>query len=395
MPKKVFIIIISILLLAAIPITLFVVQQQQELRQKAAPATTLSISPSQSTKAIGDEFQVNVVVDTGANSIIQVVVDLTYDATKLQFLSITNSPQFPNVVSGDPGSNPNGQIQEYIVATINPQTPFNGIGTVATIRFRAIGSTETPTSIRFTQNAAAYSLSEPTTPPGAKIGDSPATITITGSGTNPTPTPTTIATTITPTIGGATPTKTPTPTTPASGQPTAAPTATTAITPTTMPTATPTPTVGPLGLTITSPGNGSSTTDTTPTFSGRARAGINITMTFSPGGLTGVTTADASGNWTFTPTTALGLGVYTLSITGTDPVTGATQVINSVVTIGTVAPTSTPAPTQISSGNTPLPTQVASSDVPVTGTIETTIAIMAVGLVLLLGGALLPVLLKE
>jgi hypothetical protein len=390
MSKKILVIFVSILLLAAIPITLFVVQQRQELRQKAAPATSLSFSPNQLTKAVGDEFEVDVVIDTGDNAIGTVIMDITFDPTKLQFLSISNSAYFPNTLS-ESGDGQDGHIHEYHVRTNDPSQPFSGVDTVATIRFRSIAPTDNPISLSFTDLSAAFAYDEGAT--NLLISTPPATMTITGEGATQPTLP------AVPPTSNDTPSVTPETTVTISPsispsqivQATISPTATASAG-----TVTPSPTAGPLNLTVTSPANGGSTADTTPTITGNALADTNITLTFSPGGLTGVTTTDSTGEWSFTPQTALGNGVYTLSVTGVDPVSGDTQVINSSLTIGTVS--NTPIPTSIASqnnnGTTPRPTQISNEAVPVTGSVETTIAIIVVGLVLLIGGASLPFFLK-
>ncbi|WP_155624472.1 Ig-like domain-containing protein, partial [Burkholderia diffusa] len=62
---------------------------------------------------------------------------------------------------------------------------------------------------------------------------------------------------------------------------------------------------------------GGATNDTTPTLSGRAEAGSTVSV-YDGTTLLGTTTADASGNWTFTPTTGLGEGAHAITVTATD-----------------------------------------------------------------------------
>ncbi|WP_275042995.1 Ig-like domain-containing protein, partial [Burkholderia multivorans] len=63
--------------------------------------------------------------------------------------------------------------------------------------------------------------------------------------------------------------------------------------------------------------SGGSTDDTTPTLSGTAEAGSTINV-YDGTTLLGSTTADASGNWSFTPAGALGEGAHSLTVTATD-----------------------------------------------------------------------------
>jgi hypothetical protein len=68
---------------------------------------------------------------------------------------------------------------------------------------------------------------------------------------------------------------------------------------------------------VTSPANGSSTHDTTPTYTGTAEPGSTVTVTVD-GTVVGTTTADASGNWSVTPTTPLPEGSHSVTAAATD-----------------------------------------------------------------------------
>ncbi|MBL8916117.1 MAG: OmpA family protein [Archangium sp.] len=63
---------------------------------------------------------------------------------------------------------------------------------------------------------------------------------------------------------------------------------------------------------ITSPADGTLTKDSTPTITGTATPGSTVTV-FVDGMAIGTTTADAMGNWTFTPTTPLADGEHTIT----------------------------------------------------------------------------------
>ncbi|MDN8007947.1 Ig-like domain-containing protein [Burkholderia multivorans] len=84
--------------------------------------------------------------------------------------------------------------------------------------------------------------------------------------------------------------------------------------------------------------SGGSTDDTTPTLSGTAEAGSTINV-YDGTTLLGTTTADASGNWTFTPATALGEGAHSLTVTATDS-SGNVSVPSAAfdLTVDTTAP---------------------------------------------------------
>ncbi|PRF70567.1 hypothetical protein C6Q09_12865 [Burkholderia multivorans] len=87
--------------------------------------------------------------------------------------------------------------------------------------------------------------------------------------------------------------------------------------------------------------SGGSTDDTTPTLSGTAEAGSTINV-YDGTTLLGTTTADASGNWTFTPTTGLSDGAHALTVTATDG-SGNVSTPSAAfsINVDTVAPTAT------------------------------------------------------
>ncbi|HYH96163.1 Ig-like domain-containing protein, partial [Hyalangium sp.] len=73
----------------------------------------------------------------------------------------------------------------------------------------------------------------------------------------------------------------------------------------------------PAAPVVSTPADGSTISDNTPTYTGTAEAGSTVTVIVD-GAPVGTTTADASGNWTFTPVTGLTNGSHTVSATATD-----------------------------------------------------------------------------
>ncbi len=92
---------------------------------------------------------------------------------------------------------------------------------------------------------------------------------------------------------------------------------------------------------VVTPANGSSTNNTQPLVSGTAEVNSTVTV-FIDGTAAGTTTADASGNWTFTPPTPLSDSSHTVRARATDAV-GNTSVNSNTNTfiVDTVAPDTT------------------------------------------------------
>ena len=78
----------------------------------------------------------------------------------------------------------------------------------------------------------------------------------------------------------------------------------------------------PAAPVITSPAQGATLTDNTPTLSGTAQPGSTVTVTLD-GSEVGTVTADAAGAWSFTPASVLAEGEHTVSATASD--TGGTS----------------------------------------------------------------------
>lgn len=68
---------------------------------------------------------------------------------------------------------------------------------------------------------------------------------------------------------------------------------------------------------VTAPTNGSTTSNTTPTISGSAEANATVDIVID-GASAGATSADGSGNWNFTPGSALADGMHSVRATATD-----------------------------------------------------------------------------
>lgn len=228
--KKILLIIIAFLILASIPMTLYLVKRRQELRKKAIPATTLSFLPPVSTVNVNETFSLDIIMNPGENTVSAVELYVIFEPQKLKGISIVKGPLFANTLVV-------GAIKDgFATITLGVSSDQGGIskpGTIATITFQALEATEEPTEISFGTNTLIPDINEEINVFVLDRSD-PASITILAVGPTATPTPTATATptptatgtvspeaTATPTAtpptsnggggGGAAPTNTPTP----------------------------------------------------------------------------------------------------------------------------------------------------------------------------------------
>lgn len=346
--KRIVLIIVSLVMILAIPITVFVAMRSQEVRKKAAPATTLTLTPTTLTKGVGEEFTLEARMDTGSNQIVAVDLDLSFDPTKLEAQWIHNGTMFPNILSsGVVGS---GTVSIALGATTTT-TPITGTGTVATIKFKALAATTSPVAVRFTTETFVGALNEGST--NALTSSIPATITIGGSSssdTTPTPTPTTaVNSSITPT---ATPTGSVTPTL--------------TITPTDSD-------ASPSAVTIDSPLKNESVSTVLPTIEGTAPPGSTVTITVYSDPITVTVTSDANGNWSYTMADPLEAGPHTIVVAAQDPTSGESH----TATLAFV----------VSTGNE---NGASGSAIPISGTTENTILLLGLGMLFIIVGSAVP-----
>ncbi|HVZ12752.1 MAG TPA: PKD domain-containing protein [Patescibacteria group bacterium] len=173
-----------LLLLIAIPVTLFFVKKQQEVRSKAAASSRLYFNPSNpsSSTQCTQGFNVDLMVDPGTNLVSIVNFYITYDATKLDVSQITPAGNFTSVVR--PASVTPGQANMSLSVGGDVTKAVSTPSKVATITFvpKAAGSVQ----ILFdSSKSSIYSLQlHPTTGPTdaptenvLSSGD-PATVTI-------------------------------------------------------------------------------------------------------------------------------------------------------------------------------------------------------------------------
>lgn len=184
--KKIVFFVVGLLLLTAVPVTVYIVSQQQDIRSRAAPATTLSFNPTTITKPVDEQFTVNVDINTGTNSVTAIKVVVTFDSTKLEATSITNGALAPKITASGTVAAGTASIT---VAASSTTAPIQGTGTVAIIRFKGKTATTTPVQLKFDTATFASGLAESTNVI-TTMGTATVIISGTTTGASPTVTPT-------------------------------------------------------------------------------------------------------------------------------------------------------------------------------------------------------------
>lgn len=350
--KKVFLYIVIALILLAIPATVYFVGQQRDIRTRAAPATTLTITPATPTMNVGDTIKLNIDIDPATNQVVSADIYITYDATKLDATTITNGINAPRVLTS--GVIENGTASIKVGAASNAQ-PITTPGTIAVLTLTAKDATSNfaPAVVSFASNTFVGGLNEPTA--NVLVSTTPSKISINGTSTT-----------------GGTNFATESAGLNTSISPTATPTPTLALTPT-LPAGESTNSA----LQILTPTSDSDTTNVLQTISGKAPAGSTVTIVIhSDTAQTVTVTADANGNWIYTPTTALDAGPHNVvASTVNSDGTVQTSAINFVV-IGTGG-----------SGS-------SESAMPISGNVETTLLLIGIGLLFITSGALIPIFIR-
>lgn len=120
--------VISVLLF-----TLSAVKQRQEIRERAAGTTSLSLTANPSSVTVGQEVVISVTIDTGANQAAATDLYLTFDQAVFDFVSLQNGGFLPNEFIAGSATGGVARIALYASALHERQ----GVGTLAVLRLRA------------------------------------------------------------------------------------------------------------------------------------------------------------------------------------------------------------------------------------------------------------------
>lgn len=161
-PKKLILIGFIVVLLIAIPLTIFFLQQQQDTQSQAEQATTLSFEPVSTqttpiTAQTGEDVRLDVVVDPGVNQnlVSFVRLEIQYDPSKLAPVEETDEikPFQENTAAltllEGPVITP-GSITATLSVGVDPTKVIQTKTNIAAINFVAVAPTgDTPTEVTF------------------------------------------------------------------------------------------------------------------------------------------------------------------------------------------------------------------------------------------------------
>jgi hypothetical protein len=231
-------------LFAGVALGVYLVSQNQNMLKKAAPATTLSISPGSQNKSAGDSFPLAVEMSTGSNQSMGFDLVINFNPQIFQVTSISAGSAGSNFTQIRNSIDNNGGKILYSVYTADNSKALNGTGLTvlnisATVKSNATSGTY---NFSFDSSTAIFGYGEND---NVLMGTTPGSVVVAGSTALPTATATATAT------ATGSPTSTPKPT--ATTKPTTTATAsnnnssnsiTTTTTPTPLATSRPLPVTG-------------------------------------------------------------------------------------------------------------------------------------------------------
>lgn len=191
--NKYFILGNILLLLAIIPLTLFVVKRQTNLRSKAAPNTVFSLAPVSATTAVGQTTLIDVTVDPGQNVVSIVELNISVDPDKLEIEKFEpNSTAFPLKLKGPTINDTKSGVTASLSTSSEVQKAIQTPTKIGTLTIKGKAPTDaTPALIKFNKSTSqAFSLATSDGATENVLSDTgTAAITVTGDGLVATPSP--------------------------------------------------------------------------------------------------------------------------------------------------------------------------------------------------------------
>ncbi len=168
-PKKLLLLGVIVVLLIAIPLTIYLLQQQQITTSKATPSTRLYFTPPSQPIKVGDTVRLDVMMDPGQNIVNFAKLTFTFEPSKLTPVTTgtecgssicPNTQVFPATLEGPTITSNNISITLSIGADTTKL--IQTVTKIATLTFQATGSGTT--QIRFAPDPQTQVLSSRCTP---------------------------------------------------------------------------------------------------------------------------------------------------------------------------------------------------------------------------------------
>ncbi len=175
--------------------------QKQDIRSKAAPATTLSMDQNSLQVAPNGNFTLNAVLNPGVNLVTATEIHIKFDPSKIELLNVNpNLSAFQEVLGQGQTIEERIKIDNtlgtiYFTLGASTLNPVNNTVNIASLNFKA-KNTVSSSTVEFDTNSVATALNEltPTIINGVSV-DVPANVLVSKTGAqvniiNPTSTPT-------------------------------------------------------------------------------------------------------------------------------------------------------------------------------------------------------------
>ncbi|MBU2632482.1 hypothetical protein KKG52_02090 [Patescibacteria group bacterium] len=185
--KKLLLLGFIVVMLLAIPVTIYLVQKQQETRTRAEAATVISLTPAATSSTVGAEITLDISADPGTNQLNWIRLVINYDETKVSTAAAglePNAALFPRITG--PTYEP-GKITVELATGMSPENIIQTKTTIATLHLTALQPTDgVVTNVTFgrgVEETEARSVAETDLPGGTEDvlqSAIPAAITIEG-----------------------------------------------------------------------------------------------------------------------------------------------------------------------------------------------------------------------
>lgn len=171
--KKLLLLGFVVVLLVVIPLTVYLVQQQQKLKAGATPATTIAFVPQTQSVNPGGTFYFDISLNPGTNQISFVKLTINYDATKLQLVPTVNylnntcgtnslcpnTAVFPSAPLQGPSQTSGSASVTLSVGTNTSNIITQNQSSIARITFQALPTASGTTQVSFGSDTQALSIS--------------------------------------------------------------------------------------------------------------------------------------------------------------------------------------------------------------------------------------------